>query len=779
MLRPFELDPQIIHHIIHHQAGSIGKAMIELIMNSVDADARLIKITMTSEGFKCEDDGNGFANLDDVINYFGRFGTPHQEGDATYGRFRLGRGQIMAHAYTTWMSNMFNMNVDTKQMGYNYDLTELDKPQPGCLIDGTWYEKLTESELMSTLQEIRDLVRYTPACVELNGKTITRDPAAEKWDYEDDYAYYRVRLEGAVSIYNQGVLVRHDSSHLWGAGGLIVSKQALSLNVSRTEILRKTCEVWNAIAKKFQPLVDNITDHLISKRKTEARREKSARSLLSAEGDILETFNHEEVITLANNRHVTLDYFLRRLNYEYNLKCCVVENDYDVPKAETMARTRLAMFVHPKTMYRFGAYTPGQFLEALETIFENIRQYRQSHDINYGRSFDEKITLIDYRLLSDSFIETLEILKEKDALDRETLRAWTALRWCLQQYAGACLGKRVRGDLALRYGEDKFEMFVGTSNTADAWTDGSTYVAFNIDIIKKLKRDPIKTASYIFSLLEHEIAHEGDSLGAGHDEAFYQRYHDISLHMSSEKQRYMHKWLMKYTYSLEYETNKTSGNAWRERYLIDRVGTGREKKGLGTPIEDVSNDPIVLAHVPNENAIMIDLINSGFSVRGLQPDPSELQRILEESVYTPNTVEQEEETYDEADAFLEELFRQQEEVREVERSRVAALIGIENNSSNDFVLDDLSYLEDEEILQIWKSCYVEVNGRYEFIMDRKAQAENLEDPTENSEPDIFRVIEEKYHHLIQEGENLWSIERNAAAAGFFRIPDYLIWRSGE
>ncbi|RMU28601.1 hypothetical protein ALP31_05252, partial [Pseudomonas amygdali pv. morsprunorum] len=68
-------------------------------------------------------------------------------------------------------------------------------------------------ELMSAVQEIRDLVRYTRISVELNGRLITRDPATEKWDFEDEYAYYRAKEEGAVSIYNQGVLVRHDSSH--------------------------------------------------------------------------------------------------------------------------------------------------------------------------------------------------------------------------------------------------------------------------------------------------------------------------------------------------------------------------------------------------------------------------------------------------------------------------------------------------------------------------------------------------------------------------------------
>ncbi|RML91267.1 DNA mismatch repair protein MutL, partial [Pseudomonas savastanoi pv. glycinea] len=59
VLLPFELDPEIIHHIIYSQAGSIGKAVIELVMNSVDADATALRLTMTKEGFHCADDGRG------------------------------------------------------------------------------------------------------------------------------------------------------------------------------------------------------------------------------------------------------------------------------------------------------------------------------------------------------------------------------------------------------------------------------------------------------------------------------------------------------------------------------------------------------------------------------------------------------------------------------------------------------------------------------------------------------------------------------------------------
>ena len=47
-------------------------------------------------------------------------------------------------------------------------------------------------------------------CENLEGVTYTRQPALGTGDAEDDDAWYRLREDGAVSVYNQDVLVRHD-----------------------------------------------------------------------------------------------------------------------------------------------------------------------------------------------------------------------------------------------------------------------------------------------------------------------------------------------------------------------------------------------------------------------------------------------------------------------------------------------------------------------------------------------------------------------------------------
>lgn len=794
MLQPFELDPQIIHHIIYNQAGSIGKAIIELLMNSVDAGASAVRLTMTKEGFQCSDDGRGFASRDDVVRYFGRFGTPHQEGDATYGRFRLGRGQIMAHAKTNWFSNSWQMTVDTKEMGYNYDLEELEQPSPGCLIVGTWYEVLNDQELMSSVQEIRDLVRYTPISVQLNGQVITRNPAAEKWDFEDEFAYYRAKEEGPVGIYNQGVLVRNDSSHMWGAGGLIVSKKAIDLNVSRTEILRKTCPVWKAIAKEFTRLAKAVSARLGDHRKTEARRAKSAHSLLSGDADAGKIFSGEEVITvLPGKRHITLMDFIGKAQREHAGTYTVALRGSDIPKGEGIAGQRIIQVLHPQTLERFGCHNVEDFADAMARVVENVAPLVQSWYRNL-----EAPEPVAFATVKKAFIERTLIVDEKKALDKETCRAWIALRWCLQHYAGVCAGAKQYADGRIRSSKHNLTVLLGESNTAEAWTDGKTYLAINSNIVNRIKKDPLKTVSYIFSLVEHEVAHQGDSLECGHDEAFYQRYHDISLEMADERQRFIHKWLMKYTMSMEKEGKKPVGSVWNERYLVDRVGSGRMKRGLSPAIDDLSGHPLVNAEVPEQNMALMSVINSGLIDAGACPPPPDWNLVreqarldqLQEHKRTQEARAQAQREAEEFEAMEAEHYQQFEQDLKNAEPKIAEIIG---QALDQIPQAALKYLCDHwvnscgsehEIKVAWEHKHWEPShGEHDFDdSDRPFDSEaewdqlSIDAEIERAKDDPRSRLDEDCRQYVQDHESWWTLKRNTAATGFWRVEDYLKWR---
>ncbi|MBK4716166.1 MULTISPECIES: ATP-binding protein [Tenebrionibacter/Tenebrionicola group] len=775
MRLPFELDPQIIHHIIYSQAGSIGKAIIELLMNAVDAQASGVVLTLARDGFECRDNGNGFASREDVVRYFGRFGTPHNDGDATYGRFRLGCGQIMAHASTTWRSNAWTMTVDTRSMGYNYELEENETlTVSGCTISGQWYEPMTEIELMSAVQEICDLVRYTPVSVELNGRQISRDPRSEKWDFEDEVAYYRVKAEGSVSIYNQGVLVRHDSAHQWGAGGLIVSKQVIGLNISRTEILRKTCPVWKVIARQFGRMADELASRLGDHRKTEARREKSARALLAGDPKLEEIFWKEEAVTiLPGKRHISMTEFLSRCRSTVQQPggaFTVIEDAYDVPKGEVIARSGVAVAVHPQTLSRFGCYSSQDFLDAVQRIQNNLRQVID--DTSYLARSLVLPGLIAFSTLRDAYIERTQILTEKD-LDKENRRAWNTLRWCLYHYARVCTGGQ-RYSTGQSRGGKQFHILIGSSNSAEAWTDGHSYIAFNVDVVRRLKKEPLNVASYIFNLLEHEIAHEGDSLECGHDEAFYQRFHDITVNRSETRQRYLHIWLMKYTTSLENE-GKTRGKAWRERYLLDRAGSGREKKGL-PGLEDVSNDPVMTSPVPAEDTRFIDVQNMRLVQTGLCPPPVDWNDVIIRGLLAQQELAEEQRQDAEIQRRQEAEWRrqsdddyaawqadiaEQETWQEHERHRIAGVLQIPVETVTENVLYWLMGEEDVAIRRYWAEKPWET-ARMQKILSK---------PGLPYSDDMLA--------LVKPGETAWLLERNAAAAGFIHVTDYLKWRAEQ
>lgn len=145
-LEQFKLHPSVIYNIIREQSGTPEKAIAELVMNSIDAGAKNIHLDLSSENFSIKDDGLGFGGVEEIEAFFGTFGTPHQKGDATYGQFRLGRGQAFSLAKTEWRSGNFGMTVDLACVGkedtHGYHLHEFGKMVEGCEIKGDFYESL-------------------------------------------------------------------------------------------------------------------------------------------------------------------------------------------------------------------------------------------------------------------------------------------------------------------------------------------------------------------------------------------------------------------------------------------------------------------------------------------------------------------------------------------------------------------------------------------------------------------------------------------------------------
>ncbi|MER2046511.1 MAG: ATP-binding protein, partial [Pantoea agglomerans] len=632
---------------------------------------------------------------------------------------------------------------------------------------------------------------------------ITRKPELEKWDAEDDSAWYRVREDGAVFIYNQGVLVRDDPGHNWGVGGIIVSKKALALNVSRTEILRKSCMVWKQIAAKFSELAQAFSDNTGSHRKTEARREKTARALLAGEGDLQKLFNGEEVITLLpGKQHVTFEHFLRKCwqsRYSEDRHCfTLAEVADDVPRGELIARAGIATVVHPVTLTRFGCHSQDDFMECMSRVRDNLLAFREQlpPDGRWGHHFSRELQLIDFDTLSAQFINRMQMVSET-ALDKETRRAWTALRFCLAQYARLCAGGEMWSTTRARGGV-RFQIFLGESTSADAWTDGETYIAYNIDIVRQLRTDALRTASRLFSLTEHEVAHEGDSLDCGHDEGFYQRFHDISTACAAHRQHFMHVWLMKYTISLEGAGKRAKGRVWQERYLTERASTGRVNNGLPDVIPRESLSEAINTPVEPEVGHRLAFLNQQLGVSGTYaPDSVNWADVVAKGIEEARLArdqraedirmwEAEWETYQESPAFRQLVKDQAASLAEserqdrilIERYRSSLLETLPGATTDNLTDDILSYLYEEtfgpeEEMDAWLRRTWEQPGEYRPLTVANDSASDVQKPAARQEDSI----PESWLPYVHEGETRQMIERNADAAGFvWGQLEYLKWR---
>ncbi|MEI5604325.1 hypothetical protein, partial [Streptomyces brasiliscabiei] len=84
---------------------------------------------------------------------------PHAEGDAVYGKFRMGRGQMFAFGRNTWRTGVFQMDVDIeKKLGF--DLQENLPNHKGCDIRIDLFKPMSMWDSQGINREIEQYVKY-------------------------------------------------------------------------------------------------------------------------------------------------------------------------------------------------------------------------------------------------------------------------------------------------------------------------------------------------------------------------------------------------------------------------------------------------------------------------------------------------------------------------------------------------------------------------------------------------------------------------------------------
>ena len=363
----FTIDPNIIYSIISNQAGSLGKALLECVMNSVDAGATKVDIKLAKNTAAMTDDGKGFKSREEIREWFGKFGFFHAEGARKYGQFGLGRGQLWSFASTLWLTNGFSMDVDIKNRGLNYEVDEVAKPIKGTSIQAKFYTPLTTQDILTTTNELRELCQYSPIPILVNGDAITVDFAKEKWGTETDDAYFRFSSsQRNLTVYNQGVLVRSYPASQFGIGGVIVTKDGvrLTLNMARNDIIVSTCKIWKRIKKTIE-LHSNVEVATKKKPMTLDQMAHTATRMLSESSrPFVAEAKEARVFTDITGRNHTYDSMSAKLLDNMTLSFGEEGNQL----AETVHREGKAFVLHFSTLDRFNCSGLKEFIRKMKTL---------------------------------------------------------------------------------------------------------------------------------------------------------------------------------------------------------------------------------------------------------------------------------------------------------------------------------------------------------------------------------------------------------------------------
>ena len=307
--RNFEVNENVFSLLVRKQSGTLVKAITEGVMNCVDAGSPSIDLTITSRRLTITDLGRGFVGDDEVKNYFSTVGTPHVEGDATFGRFRMGRLTLLRWGVNRWRSNEYQFDVDVKNRGREHDISRGLPHHQGCRIEIDLYDPMTARETEKLAAEVAEWCAWVSIPITVNGKVVSQDPATvTDWTTVTPDAWIKLdEAAPSLVLFNQGIMVTSYGATEFGTGGVITTKPAparqLDLVYARNAVKTK-CPVWRSIRATIKAHVAEPTRR---KAMTQELRIHHCRRLMS--GELSVTAANEanmRLLTMVDGSHHNL-----------------------------------------------------------------------------------------------------------------------------------------------------------------------------------------------------------------------------------------------------------------------------------------------------------------------------------------------------------------------------------------------------------------------------------------------------------------------------------------
>jgi len=206
---------------------------------------------------------------------------------------------------------------------------------------------------------------------------------------------------------------------------------------------------------------------------------------------------------------------------------------------------------------------------------------------------------------------------------------------------------------------------------------------------------------------------------------------------------------------------------------------------------------------PDEDPALLDRINAELILAGVCPPPPDWSEVLGQAREKQKQIEAEwraqaqqeaaEQAVHDAEqaAYWEDIAEREAAIQEMEmevKRRIGRLMDVPTGEvpmdAVDCVLSTSIEMSDEDIRKLWaeKPWERAHNDAEDWCVDLRRASDTVEPgvPAVSGRDDLslYNLTDEE-RAQIRPGETRWSIERNAAAAGFDGMAEYLRWRATE
>lgn len=527
----FNMHPHLLVQTIRNQAGSLSKAILESIMNSVDAGASRVDVSWDLKRIVIKDDGRGFQSEKEVDEWFATFGSPHVEGDAEFGRFRIGRGQGFVFGKQIWRTGTFQMSVDigsesATELGYEWDhgLELLN----GCEITTELYKPSKLMEHRAAISELTEMICYLETPIYINGKKVNK---VLDFTLETEDAYFKLKEGTNLKIYHKGIFICNRGSYFCGGlGGIVNAKNNLILNQARNAILESECTMWRSIKRTISQ--ESIRLGLSKKKKgmTDSTRSGIIRQIISGAIDDPHELNkiiNLKLIPMAPRGYKSIGQIISECinakaisfaffnNQELLLSETIHNEKQHLKQPVILIKSKLFQWLGGDSKY-FKNLLLG-VMPCFDREIEKIKQIIKDWDSIQRTGKD----IIDKEFKDFNMYKTIP---NKDLSTSEKI--WFShikSEFPHIEFIVRNTQYELNGLSDNTY--NRRSLFVGESPCADGWTNGK-----NVWLHRKYLKNPdFTTFCHAMNVLVHEFCHaDKDIAEEVHDYDFYKLYHNAT-----------------------------------------------------------------------------------------------------------------------------------------------------------------------------------------------------------------------------------------------------------